>query len=417
LTDFLKSKNNFYFFGILLGIGNYLTSFVELSKPLPVITLIALISFGLNLLFRRGNERIPSILLFLVPFGIFLSLARYFLLYSSEGMVLTPILRHSASLTLGLILLSIFIQIFKSLDFLEISKGVVAGSLLPLTLGLIQFFSNHLVGGSLRIQSFFTEPSYYGEYLVLLVIPCIAKISLNFSKEHTLARFGLIIVTVILLLNLIFTQSGTVILRLVTLLILFVIIFPISKKIKLSAIMTICCLILVTSLFQKSYVYGRIQNAYDILITPNHFFKYHTYYDRFYPFFAAFKTMPDYFFIGTGFGGDYYEFKNLYPIEVQPELFSRNPNLSYFFSFGPKLILYFGLIAMYVYYYLFQRGKECHDKLIMISFFAVLVSSFWSISNFSLPYIWFWLALILVGQRKSQTEENKNEKILGIIPG
>lgn len=412
MNNFFNSRHNFYFFGILLGLANFFTNFVDYIRPLPVITLVALIFFGLNTILRHGNEPIPFFLKILVPYGIVLSLVRFYVFYSAESMVMNPILRHFASLTLGLILLSIFIQVFKTKDFFEVSKGVVFGSTLPLVFGIIQYLAGHDVGGSKRVQSFFSEPSYYGEYLVLIVIPCLVQIYMHYKNESTKMRWCYNLISGMLLINLIISQSGTLILRLVTLLFLFLLFFPISKKIKLSAFILISLIIGITSLSNESYVFGRFQNALQILENPNSFFKYHTFYDRFYPIFSSLKSMSNYFFIGTGFGGDYFEFKNLYPLEVQPELLSRNPSRSYFFSFGPKLFLYFGIFGIFIYFYFLQLGRRCHDKIIMISFFSVMVSSLWSISNFSLPYIWFWLALILHGQR---TEQEKNVDLPYIV--
>jgi hypothetical protein len=288
-----------------------------------------------------------------------------------------------------------FKEIHKYFNLKLISEIFILASIPAIALGVFQYFHGQKIFGFERIQSFFSEPSYYGDYLVLLLLPCLIKTFENFWHSKVTRKLFLIIYLITLIFSLYATQSGTSILKTLSLLLLSFMFFKIKKRYKILA-GTFAFIIIAGIIYLKNgYIKEVTSRGIEILQNPDLFFKHHNYYDRFYPIYVSIiKLFSFEGIIGLGFGGDYFEFKNLFPASTHAEMMIHKPTFSYFNSFASKIILYFGIFGLAWLALQFYKAGKCKNDIIKIACLNVLISSLWGVSSFALPYIWFWLALV-----------------------
>lgn len=130
--------------------------------------------------------------------------------------------------------------------------------------------------------------------------------------------------------------------------------------------------------------------------------EYMTLFDRFYPLYSSIVQFTSWNrVLGLGFGGDYYEFVNIFPAQSHAAMKAIKPSLSYYNALTPKIILYLGVLGIAGLIWSSVKALRCKNPMIKIAMLNILITSLWGIANFSLPYFWLWFALILNQQRQS----------------
>lgn len=383
--------------GLSLGLADYLSRLTPVSylHPIPLLSLICIALSFKGLLKKSWDEYLPEKpLLLLLFWGLALGISRYFLFYKEDGFVYMPIVRHFAAFTIGIFTYQVLKTKLRNTNFYKLSLAITLSSTIFLLIGIYQHFNHHYVGTFLRTQSLFTEPSYFGDYLVQIVAPCIFSCFWHFEKISRSLKVALCLVMILWVLNFLFAQSATAVLKMGSLVFCFFLFYPAKAKHKIIPALAIFLSLLLVLIFNQGYVKSVTLMALNILKSPDLFFKYHTFYDRFYPIYASVKELPSISgILGHGFGGDYFEFQNLFPPSTHEKMLWHKPNFSFFNSFASKVIYYFGLAGLIWILTLFKRGFKTKNFIIRAGLVNILVCSLWGVSNFALPYIWLWLAL------------------------
>lgn len=393
-------------FGLSFGIDKYYASFLpyDFFKGVPFTFILFLFLcpfFFKNLVVK---SKFNFLFLSVILYGVIVGVLRFFILYHQDFIFL-PILRQAVSLSIGLALLILFQSIYRNISLYKTAITIVISSIPFLMVGLYQHLTNYQVGYYPRVVSLFSEPSYYGDYLVLLLAPSMLVIMQNFKGIKTSQKVVYFAYISLWLLNLYATQSGTAVLKILTLGFLFFCFYPIKFSWRIWIVSTFIFLMTFALYIKRGYVVAIIEYAFEILSYPERFFEYHTFYDRFFPIYAAIKNLFSFDGVwGLGFGGDYFEFRNIYPPSTHAEMMNQKPTFSYFNSFAGKIVLYLGIFGVIGLINLFYKAFKNKNPLLKIGLLNVLIASFWGVSNFSLPYIWFWLALVL------NTEQTDNSK-------
>lgn len=394
--------------GLSLGINDSifrLTPF-SLVHAIPSLVLVA----GLVIVFNLQSINLKTTAVYtsagLLLYGLLLASLRYSIVYSKKGFIWMPILRQAGGFFLGIIIFISLLTYFKKKSLDHLLKVFLVSSFPFLIFGVIQRFTGILMPYYPRIQGVFYEPSYYGDYLVLAVGPFILWAIMNF-KFFTLRFRGFTALMFLLWgTNLLFVESGTAILKVITLIPCLILFYPapLKHRVALGGVLTLG-LALVIFVFQ-GYVATVWGYAMEILEDPNKFFYYHTYYDRLYPIYPAITSLfsPQGFF-GLGFGGDYFEFKNLYPAFTHENMLYTKPTLSFFNSYSSKVILYFGIFGVLWILYLIRSCLRTRNAVVKIALMNTLIATLFGVSNFSLPYIWLWLALSQAESKTISPEE------------
>lgn len=382
-----------YIVGLALGMSNYLSTLLPFGflHPIPLIAFVSL--FTLPFYFFKTRPQIPRVLTGLLIFGTIVAVVRYFLFYQGQFQTL-PILRQATSFTLGIMLLMFFRHFFAKFKILEIAEGILSCSLIFLFYGLYQKITDQIIVGHYRIKGLFQEPSYYGEYLVLILIPFLFYSILNFKRLDRLMKVITLLALILTTLNIVYVQSGTAILKIISFVFIGFIFFPTKLKYKAAVSLLTICSIAVLVWMNPGYVHQIILQSCAIIKNPELFMMNHTFYDRFYPIWAAVKNFFSFAgIIGLGFAGDYFEFHKLFPPSTYTEMMIHKPMFSFFNSFASKIILYFGVLGIVFLGLLFKKSGKIKNPVVKIGYLNVLISSLWGVSSFTLPYIWFWLAL------------------------
>lgn len=382
--------------GMLLGIDKYYARFLpfEFLKGIPAISYLSL--FYVIYRFKSINWLFPysAEIVGLGLYGCFVTLMRYLINYSEMGFEYIPILRQSVSFALGYLSYIFFRDVFAKVSLKKLTFLFIQSSIPFLVLGCIQHFNGHQVGYFARVTSLFDEPSYYGDYLVLLLLPCFYFQTFELKTSNKRQKLILTSTLVMWIINFVAIQSGTAILKMATFAILVLIFGPFKIRHKLlyifgSMVLSFCAIFIFKGYAQDSVVYG-----FKILANPDLFMKNHTFYDRFFPIYASIRhifTLEG--LAGFGFGGDYFEFYSLYPVNVQQAMLASKPTLSFFNSFAAKIILYMGIAGCCWILLQIARSLKQKDHFIKITMLATLCSTIGGLANFSLPYFWLWLAL------------------------
>lgn len=342
-------------------------------------------------------------LLALFFYGVSLSLIRYFILYQDDGYSYLPILRHSISFILGWSLFLSFKYLAEKYTLLDISRSLVISASVPLVYGLYEKLSGHKVGTIFyRIDSFFSEPSYYGDYLVLLVAPCLLNVASNFKRLEINWKIFYILLVTLFFINLFSLQSGTALMKFGSLLCCFFFLYPVPIRVKLGLVALGMMPMLYLTFIDKGYINAIWNYVIVLRQNPGLFFtwEYYTIYDRFFSIYTATANIISINgLVGLGFGGDYYEFKNLFPPSTHADLLRIKPSLSFFTSLTARLFVYFGIFGVILQIWLYLKCLKTKNIVIRIGFLNLLVTCLWGLANFSLPYLWFWLALSLHSQK------------------
>lgn len=404
--DFFETKYSTFilFYGLAFGIDKAYSIFFpyEFLRGIPFILYASLFFLTINIEQIDWRTKFNYYSLGLIAYGVSVGIIRYFAFYQEKGYVWQPILRHSVALTFAIFIFIAFRESLKKISLENLGKIVLLTSIPFLLIGLYQQITQQKVGVYPRAVSLFSEPSYYADYLVLILAP----FTLNLiTKIHNMNKkeLGITISYCSLwLTNLFATQSGTGILKFGCLLGIAFMFFPFQMKSKIRIGLTIVVLFTAGLYTKRGYVIALIEYAFEVYTYPETFFQYHTFYDRFFPIYAAIKNLWSLDgLIGLGFGGDYFEMTNIYPASTHAEMISQKPTLSFFNSFASKIILYFGVFGVVWITSFFIKAFKTKDFLVKTGLISVLLASLWGVSNFSLPYIWFWLALSYLDLEKT----------------
>lgn len=342
---------------------------------------------------RSFNFRKRSFLFFtsLLLYGLFLFLFNY----SSHGNYY-PMIRQLISLLGGIMIYLACMVVHKRLPLNELADVLNILSFPILLFGVTQKIYYLFTGSGSRITVFFTEPSHYGDYLVLIVLPFIFYRALNEYKDlsrNSSFTFGLII---LFLLNMIFVQSGSAILKLSSLVAIFFVLTPGYFFLKIVTAAGLSLLLLASYFVPNSYVKYLVDFSISSLNGPGQFLMHHTFYDRFYPLFGSISHLYETNNIfGLGLGADFYTVKEIFlPDQYSSQLYMK-PYGSYLNSLFAKFVLYFGFYGAFGLCFLSSLGLRRSNYFVRIFFLNVFFAGLWGISSFASVYFWFWLSLSL----------------------
>ncbi len=390
------------------GISDYFSR-LYLRPIFQSINLTSQMAIFLNLFYFRDLIRQfkeHKWLLGGVVLYIGISFSRYFLFYST-GFLILPFIRQLTALVFGLNILFLIKRLLRDIKLDTVSNIFIFTSIPIMLIGVIQHLSGFKVDLYPRITSLFDEPSYYGDYLIVIVAPFILYNLINFKKQGMKTKLFNVGVTLIWCFSMYAVQSGTALMKLATLTLCFIIYAPFSIRIKITSLALSTLILIAALLIGKSYTQIIFSSLIALIKEPKIFFEVHSFYDRFYPIYSATKNLFTLSgFIGIGFGGDYYEFYKLYPKIVHGVMLYTKPTYSYFNSFSSKIILYFGVGGLIWYYLQLKKIKSVKNFFVKICTLNAFIVTLWGLSNFSLPYIWLWIAII----DKTLAEETENEK-------
>lgn len=393
--------------GLLLGVDKFYSTFL----PFPFLSAVPAVSlFSLLLVLYRPDHfdwknTVSHSIMFLTLYGLLLALGRFYFKYQDGEYFLLPIFRHAGALLLGLTFFNAFMKVIKEISLQRFAQIIISTSVPFLLIALYQLMIGQKVGHFTRVTSLFSEPSYYGDYLVLLLIPCFLFQTLDIRNVDKKYRNLTYIYGGLLLLNLLAVQSGTAILKCMVVLVLILFFYPINFRFKLIVSIVLPVAFLLYAIIHDTYTYQIGQFVIQMFSDPNIFFQHQTLYDRFFPNYAAVKSLFSLKgLFGLGLGGDYFEFERIYPSQTHYIMRLDKPSLSFFNSYFSKIILFFGVFGVAWLFYLFRKAFQVQTPTLKIAFFSVLISGFWGVSNFALPYIWLWLAFT-ISERRAITEK------------
>ena len=388
-----------FIFILGLSIENILRGFIQV-QTFSLALLIAPAVLVTN--FRKINFKDPNLIfvLTLLSYGFIVFVAS-----NSKYGQFSPLIRQIISLVGGICLYLATIFVNERLSFKEISSTTLLCSIPALMIGIFQKITGIGSFALGRVSSLFSEPSHFGDYLVLLVAPFLFYEFINLQRRSKNNKISFSIVSTLWVTNLIIVQSGTALLKICSLILLIFIFYPKLYKQKIIALTILSSAIFTAVFIKNSYVQNSIFIGIDIIKNPTSFMNYHTFYDRFYPIYGVCKLMAETKnFFGFGLGSDFFEWKNIFlPTQYHAQLILK-PSGSYLNSNFSKVILYFGLLGCSWIIYLFRKAFKLKSPLLKIYFLNILITCFWGISSFSQPYLWFWLATVEVSNKRNDDE-------------
>lgn len=384
-------------YGICFGLNDFLLRIAQL----PYIQTIPLAVFlsALILFYHRKrlcNYRFEALTFVgLWTYALVIATVGFILSYRAQGLTWLPILRQGASFFLaGIIFFGFRLSLVGR--FIDVSTAMLVSALPFLFFGIFQRFSGVLAPFFPRIQGLFYEPSYYGDYLTLILLPSFVHILETKDNRARFKKGYLLLIAILLVANIIFVESGTALLKVMTLAGILFCFYPARFKTRVLILFSAAIFFIGSVFIFNGYIQRVWDLALDTLNNPVNFFHHHTLYDRLYPVYPALKSLLSWRgSMGLGFGADYFEFKNLYPAITHADMIATKPSLSYFNSFASKIFLYLGIPGLIAYLYLFIICLKTRKPMIKIGLLNALLASLWGIANFSLPYLWLWLALAL----------------------
>lgn len=389
--------NTFLLYLFIFGFGIENASFgvgevQSLSLALLLSPLVVVLNWD-DLSFRNN----------IVLFGLLLlsyGTALYFCFYWNSN-TLMPFLRQFLALMAGGSFFLATKITRKRLDLTQLSRAILVTSIPFLIIGIFQklrFFSSPFEA---RVTSLFTEPSHYGDYLTLFVGPFLLYeiTCLRLRKENW--RYFLGACSILWVLNFIFVQSGTAVLKIIFFVFLIFVYYKNFLKQKLLLLAMISGMATISLFVENSYIRNLVNLGIDTVLNPEKFLHQHTFYDRFYPLYGVVKHLVSEFNpFGFGLGSDFFEWRDIFLREQHKNMLDMKPFGSFINANFPKVILYFGLVGVAWITYLFRRAIQAKSPFLKVSFLNVLFACFWGVASFAQPYLWFWLALI----------DTKNEK-------
>lgn len=365
------------------------------GNPINSIPLTAIfLGFFLVVNYRelRRPPQFVWVIAGLACYGMLVGLVRYLLIYRSEGFLIGPVFRQTAGFSVGLLSLLGFCVFLPMQNAQRLVKVILLTALLPLCLGVYQVLSGQTVGHYVRITATFQEPAHFGDFLIFILLP---MFFMSLSHAQTLRQrllhlaYGLL-----LLFNILGIQSGTGLIKIALMMAWAMLLAPMGRKLKLTLLAMTAVFMALIIYVGSGYVQELIGLAYQVWNNPNVFFQHNTFYDRLYPIYPALKNLLDPIgLFGLGFGGDYYEFKNLYPTSVHAEMLNMKHSLSYFNSFASKVVLFFGFFGVLLLGLMAKTAWKAPSPWTRTVALTALTCTLMGLSNFALPYLWFWLAM------------------------
>lgn len=333
----------------------------------------------------------------ILKFGIFLLAYGTIVFYShySSEESFSPLVRQFLALAAGGCIFLAMKVLTVGIEKDRLSQILLITSTPYLLLGLFQklrVLTNPFEG---RVSSLFTEPSHYGDYLVLLIAPFLYFEVRDFGKRDENWKYFFGACVILWVLNFVFVQSGTAVLKVVSLLFLILIFQKNFLKQKLLLVAVVASIGTISLFVENSYVRNLLQIGIDMVANPHKFLQQHTFYDRFYPMYGVSKHLvSSENLFGYGLGSDFYEWKHVFLHEQHQAMIEMKPYGSFINANFPKVILYFGLAGIAWIVFLFRKSLRTNSSFLKMSLVNVLLSCFWGVSSFAQPYLWFWLALV-----------------------
>lgn len=336
--------------------------------------------------FKDNNLRI---LIFLLGYGSILFLFNYY-----DRSNFFPLIRQSISFCCGIALYVSCHLLLKKLAFEKLVKLVCLSSCPVLVLGIIQRILDFKTINNSRITVFFTEPSHYGDYLVLIVLPFfVLNIANEIKVNNKISLFSVTGLS-LFVVNLILVQSGTALLKVISLALISFVFVRGYFRLKLLVVFFISLVLVAAYLLPGSYIKYLVDYSLGFISNPEFFLKNHTFYDRFYPLYGVVKFLVHEKNIwGVGLGADFFEWKEIYlPQHYEPQLLMK-PHGTYLNSMGSKTVLYFGFIGFFLFSYFSFAILKLSDSFVKIVGLNVFLTALWGIGSFASPYLWLCLAL------------------------
>ena len=222
-------------FGFSLGFDKYFSCFFnfEILKAVPSISLISTLYIFANKSSLQLKNPSSFNLIFILISGLLISLLRYYFKYSENGFTWLPIVRQSVSWTIGIFIYLSFLVLNSKQHRDRIFFIFTFTSIPFLLVGIYQLLSGQIIGFYPRVTSLFSEPSYFGDYLILLIGPCILIQVKKFDSMSKIFKVIILLIVVLWMINIFAAQSGTAVLKLISFITLYIFLskYKLTKKI------------------------------------------------------------------------------------------------------------------------------------------------------------------------------------------
>jgi hypothetical protein len=352
------------------------------SASLPPISLLA--SF-LALTFLPFNKS------YFIPFSCIsaLNLLYLVILYFSGYELWAP-LRQTIAFTIGFLF---FLTCLKYINRQNIQKCL---SIINLTFLIIVPFSLlTLQLDPFRLKSTFTEPAHFGDYIALVLLPCLF---IQYKIMNRKYFYGLILLATILL---ILTFSTLSIARLIILLTSFMILF-FNWKLFAGFLFFLSGIFSLFFILPENHVQYGLERVYEVIQSRSLSYNFPSLVDRVYPVIYSVKTLMKGYVFGLGPGSDW-----LFRTTVFDEVFLNTvlpykSSTSIMNSFMGKMILYWGILPLlFLGFWLKRIFKKAdlscfQDRCFLAIISSTIMNSFFGIGNFTFPYFWFWIGISTV---------------------
>jgi len=310
-----------------------------------------------------------------------------------EPRLLPYITRQTIALYVGFSQFMVLRYIFLNTSEGEVFRVVLTSFYLTLIPTLWQLFHREY-----RIQSFYTEPSHYGQFLAFIVWPTL------FLLRNRLPRVKYYVLILLWLVSLLLTFSTTSVVR------LFFVIFGIlffSKNITLKMKIRVVFVVLLLVITVYFYVFVINSNNYManivrfiIAASKNEgFFESSvSISDRAVLFLLLRKTQLSLrWFFGHGLGAEALEYQRLLPASISDRILSQKQFGYYIASLYGKIFVGGGILGLAVLLWLlmkFLRKCSYFKNLDVITgvLFGVIAYGMIGLGAFPMVELWYWLA-------------------------
>lgn len=365
-----------------------------LSSLLPIYNLSLFILFIFLSIFKWSKNikksKIFTLLLILDIYLIFVSII-YIFINSNQ---LYPFLRQFISFEIGILIFLFLRYIFLCSSDKDIIKYTLYGFYIVILVAIYQKIFQH----SYRIYGTFSEPSYFGRYLVFLVLPSLIIFRNQINKKSF--YFNLFFFVILLIL----TYSTTSFVKLLEILFAYLIFSNVNIKSKIQIILsTILFIFLLLFYFfyinPNNYLYIMTNYVLLGLMGKNVLPTTLTYRLNFWYALLNLKVNFETVF-GYGFGGDSIYYSLILPKKIVEEHLLMNPyGIVEMASFWGKILVYGGLIAIVIFTLIYNElfkilkylSKYGFIKYVLI---AIIIDGTINNGQFIEITTWFWLAFI-----------------------
>jgi hypothetical protein len=285
----------------------------------------------------------------------------------------------------------------------EVTLRYCIYSILPIAIAVLFEMRYFFIDSEYRIKAYFSEPSILAEYLVLILLASVYvyyKSGYNHISKKTLFIFSIVALLVIIL-----TSSGTGLIKLV-LFFIGILLFENNSKNKI----ILLSIGLFTGALIAIYFLTRENNylVNVVSVSKDSSESAASFVDRYYSFIgpisSLFKSLVA---VGYGFGGDSIYYNDFYPknlIEIVQSVKTQEFGIV---SFWGKILVFSGFPGLFIWGMIIGQVIKTvrNNRRILLSVAPVLLSiylsDFIAAGAFLFIHHWFWMAFIDVENIKA----------------